>query len=235
MIPKSARLAIFLAGTLAIIGLGAAPGGAEDGVIEINQAKINASGFPIFSITSPGSYKLTSNLTVTSAATEAISIGAPQVTLDLNGFTISGAGIATADIFAQAGSTQFVLKNGTIVGNSTTDCLQLANTDSSTIDHVTFSGCAGGIAIGANSRVTDSTLNLPSGASAGINCTGSGCLVENTVINAPNGSFLLFFHDSSSLYGGNVINAGSGGSFIVGGGTSQGNNVCTSGGASSKC
>lgn len=208
---------------------------AEDGVIEINQAKVNAGGSPIFSISSPGSYKLTSNLTVTAAATEAISIGAPQVTLDLNGFTISGAGIATADIFAQAGSTQFVLKNGTIVGNSGTDCLQLANTDTSTIDHVTFSGCVGGIAIGANSRVTNSTLNLPSGAAAGINCTGSGCVVENSTINAPNGSFLLFFHDASSLYGQNVINAGSGGSFITGGGTSLGNNVCTSGGSTTKC
>ncbi len=208
---------------------------AEDGVIEINQAKINASGFPIFSISSSGSYKLTSNITVTTSATEAISIGAPQVTLDLNGFTISGSGIATADIFAQSGSTQFVLKNGTIVGNASTDCLQLANTDTSTIDHLTFSGCVGGIAIGANSRITNSTLNLPSGANAGINCTGSSCMVENTVINAPNGSFLLFFHDSTSLYGGNVINAGSGGSFIVDGGTSQGNNACTSGGSTTKC
>lgn len=158
MTSRIPRIAARFAMTLAMVAAATMPVLAEDGVIEINQAKINASGFPIFSITTSGSYKLTSNITVTTAATEAISIGASQVTLDLNGFTISGSGIATADIFEQSGTTQFVLKNGTIVGNANTDCVQLASGDTSTIDHVTFSGCAGGIAIGANSRVTTASL-----------------------------------------------------------------------------
>lgn len=231
MTPRLSRIAALLVMTLAITTI---PALGEDGVIEINQAKINASGNPIFGITSPGSYKLTGNITATSPVTEAISVGAPQVTLDLNGFTISGSGILGTNIRVQAGSTQFVVKNGTIVGNSSGDCLISSSTDTTTVDHVTFSGCAGGIAIGANSTVTNSTFNLPSGAGAGIDCAGSSCLVENNVINAPNSSFPLFFQDSTSLYGGNVINTASGSSFVSGG-TSQGNNACTSGGSTSKC
>ena len=233
MTPRISRIAALLAISFAIA---TPPALAEDGVIEINQAKINASGSPIFSISSPGSYKLTSNITVTTAVTEAISIGASQVTLDLNGFSISGSSIGNSDIFAQANTTGFVLKNGTIVGNSGNDCVQLASSgvDSVTIDHVTFSGCADGIAIGANSKVTNSTFNLPSGSNVGINCTGSSCLVENNVINAPNGSFILFFHDSTSLYGQNVINAG-GSAGPISGGVSLGNNVCTFSNSTTKC
>ena len=70
---------------------------AVDGVVEINEAKALAggvtpgdgAGFPV-SITRPGSYRLTSDLAVSSAATDAIRISANDVTLDLNGFTISG-------------------------------------------------------------------------------------------------------------------------------------------------
>jgi hypothetical protein len=43
-------------------------------------------------ITKPGSYCLISNLTVSSPNSAAISIGADNVTIDLNGFTISGPG-----------------------------------------------------------------------------------------------------------------------------------------------
>jgi hypothetical protein len=72
---RTPRIAVLFAMTFAIATAATIPALAEDGVIEINQAKINASGFPIFSISSSGSYKLTSNITVTAAATEAISNG----------------------------------------------------------------------------------------------------------------------------------------------------------------
>jgi hypothetical protein len=54
---------------------------------QINQT--NISSFP-YNITQPGSYILTSNLTVTSANTSAIIINSSNVTVNLNGFTISG-------------------------------------------------------------------------------------------------------------------------------------------------
>lgn len=74
---------------------------ASDGVIEINQAKAVAGnvtamdnpGFPV-SLNAPGSYRLTGNLNLSDAGAPATSngivIGADNVTIDLNGFTIRG-------------------------------------------------------------------------------------------------------------------------------------------------
>src|SRR5215472_5508177 len=61
--------------------------------IQINQATIAASGnrstggFP-FTITQPGSYILTGNIVVSLGG--GIEIASDNVTIDLNGFTISG-------------------------------------------------------------------------------------------------------------------------------------------------
>lgn len=86
---------------LAVVASGlqlvAAPAGAVDGVILIDQTRALAggvspgdtAGFPV-TLSQSGSYRLTSNLTVPDANTTAIEITADFVTLDLNGFTISG-------------------------------------------------------------------------------------------------------------------------------------------------
>jgi hypothetical protein len=67
---------------------------AVDGVVELNQAKILASGGFPYTITQPGSYRLTGNLDVSGLPNPhnvtAIIVGARNVTLDLNGFTIRG-------------------------------------------------------------------------------------------------------------------------------------------------
>lgn len=69
---------------------------AVDGVVLINQTTImSAGGFP-YSITQPGSYKLTGNLVVP-VATNGIVIQASGVSLDLNGFSISTAGTGNCD------------------------------------------------------------------------------------------------------------------------------------------
>lgn len=70
---------------------------AVDGVVLIDQraamaGKVttgDAAGFPV-TISQPGAYRLTSNLTVPDAATTAIQITADDVSLDLNGFAIIG-------------------------------------------------------------------------------------------------------------------------------------------------
>ena len=72
---------------------------AVDGVVEINQAKVmaggvsngDAPGFPA-SITTPGSYRLTGNLEVSSTTADGIEITTGNVTIDLNGFSITGPG-----------------------------------------------------------------------------------------------------------------------------------------------
>jgi len=85
-----------------LVGAALATGGmgrraaASDGVIEINQAAIAArGGFP-YVIDALGSYRLTSDLVVPDENTTAIRVAAPNVTLDLNGFAISGPTVCSA-------------------------------------------------------------------------------------------------------------------------------------------
>ena len=82
----------------------ASPALAVDGVVEINQARAEAGGvtatdtpgFPV-TIDQSGSYRLTGNLTVSSATTEAIEVRDDRVTIDLNGFSIVGPGSGASD------------------------------------------------------------------------------------------------------------------------------------------
>jgi hypothetical protein len=74
----------------------APPAGAVDGVVLIHQGtSVNGlpgcphAGFPIL-ICHSGSYRLAANLNVSAVNTDAIDITTDNVTLDLNGFTISG-------------------------------------------------------------------------------------------------------------------------------------------------
>lgn len=92
----------------------------------------DSAGYPI-TINQPGSYKLMSNLVVP-AGTSGIVINAPNVTLDLNGFTVSGAvtcsqnastravtcsapnNASIAGIWAGAADLSFTIRNGTVQG-----------------------------------------------------------------------------------------------------------------------
>lgn len=110
---------------------------AVDGQIAINQAKAmaggvtpgDAPGFPV-TLSQPGSYILSSNITVPDGDTIAFVIAADHVTLDLNGFAIvgpadcsggfrpcagagngTGSGVATAGVYFNV-----TIRNGTIQG-----------------------------------------------------------------------------------------------------------------------
>jgi hypothetical protein len=75
---------------------------AVDGVILIDQNRAlvggvtpgDLPGFPV-TISQSGSYRLSGNLTVTDTNTDAISITADNVTIDLNGFSIIGPTVCT--------------------------------------------------------------------------------------------------------------------------------------------
>lgn len=79
------------------LALCAAPAAAVDGVQEINQTCAAGPGcfpgdgprFPV-TILQPGSYRLTSNLTLPDENTSAIRVEASEVSIDLNGFAIVG-------------------------------------------------------------------------------------------------------------------------------------------------
>jgi hypothetical protein len=68
----------------------AAPAFAVDGVVLINQSTVMAAGGFPYKITQPGSYKLSGNLVVSASSTDGIDITVSNVSIDLNGFTISG-------------------------------------------------------------------------------------------------------------------------------------------------
>jgi hypothetical protein len=100
---------------------------AVDGVVLIDQNRAlagnvtpgDAPGYPI-SITQPGSYRLSGNLSVPSGQ-HGFVLGATNVTLDLNGFSITtptqavldGDGIRMAD---NVDPLRIVIRNGTIQG-----------------------------------------------------------------------------------------------------------------------
>src|SRR5882724_7856320 len=76
---------------------------AADGIVLIDQKHAlvgditpgDAPGFPV-TISQPGSFRLSGNLIVPDLNTTAIHITADRVTLDLNGFSITGPAVCTA-------------------------------------------------------------------------------------------------------------------------------------------
>ena len=127
------RKTVFIMLAMALVPFGAL---AVDGVVLINDSTVKAMGGYPYNITAPGSYKLSGNL-VAPDGVSGIQILASNVTLDLNGFNISGPpqtcspsacgyfyGIRTP--FTQTGIT---VRNGTIsgfggqLGLGTTTCL----------------------------------------------------------------------------------------------------------------
>jgi hypothetical protein len=108
-----------------------------DGVVLINQdaaltggvsGNCDTPGFPV-TICQPGSYRLSSNLTVPDANTNGILIDADRVSIDLNGFAISGPAVCTPFTnpvectttgtgvgITNARSTTGTIRNGTVRG-----------------------------------------------------------------------------------------------------------------------
>lgn len=94
---------------------------ATDGVVLLSQATAAAglpgcgsSGFPIV-ICQPGSYRLSGNLTVTDSS-NAISVTAGHVTLDLNGFAITGPGYRTGGDGVVSNKSWTTVENGQVTG-----------------------------------------------------------------------------------------------------------------------
>ena len=75
---------------------------ASDGVIEINHAKIMANGGYPYTISQPGSYRLTSNLVQPNATTDVIQVVRENVSIDLNGFAITGANVCSLNAAGSA-------------------------------------------------------------------------------------------------------------------------------------
>ena len=207
----------------------AASAGAVDGTIEINQAKVLAgSGYP-YKITSSGSYRLTGNLTVP-ASTNGIDVNVPNVTIDLNGFSIIGSGGSTVieggiNAAAISGVT---VENGTVTGFNNGGVFV---GPSGLVRNVHADANALGINGGNNTVIEGCTANS-STEGLGIGCA-AGCVISGNTANgnpgggiqAGNGSVIsgnTAFHNTfTGTYG--ILCTGSG--CLITGNTAFNNNI----------
>jgi hypothetical protein len=226
-----------------LLGL-AVPALAVDGVIEINQATVAAAGGFPFTITQAGSYRLTSNLAVT-GGTHGIAISVANVSIDLNGFTISGTGApSTAGVYASDGyGFNTTVSNGTVQGMGVG--VELATT--ARVEKVrALNNTVGGISVGVYSMVTGSTVSQNGGTgifgdrgsmisgnvSAGNGASGiavrAGSIVKGNTVYANSGWGL--YADSTNVgvaYGDNFFSANTSGT-VTGPAFQLGANVCGS-------
>ncbi|MGD0117656.1 MAG: hypothetical protein ABSD30_06305 [Candidatus Binatus sp.] len=176
----------------------AAPAGAVDGTIEINQAKVMAAGGFPYTITTSGSYRLTGQLTVSSTTTDAIDVNTSNVTIDLNGFLIVGPGASSAADGINATSVQAVtVENGLVIGfkvgvsvglfgivrNVHADKnvnIGIQGANNTVVQGCTANNTSEGYGIecsGGGCAISGNTAN--GNVQAGINCTGNGCVISN--------------------------------------------------------
>ncbi len=157
---------------------------------------IAASSSPV-TISAPGSYILTGNVSVAANAT-GITVSADNVTLDLNGYTVSSAPGATAGIGVILSSNfrRFVLRNGTIHGFNSGVALSVA-TQTAIVEDLLIEGCRtyGILASSADVRsfrirrcaIVDTglthTVAAFTGIIAGISLTGVGHVIEDCTIS----------------------------------------------------
>ncbi len=212
---------IYVATTVAVLACGTAltlPGraGASDGAIEINQVAAlaggvtatDSAGFPV-TLDSPGNYVLTGTLTTLVGNVNGIDITSADVTLDLNGFSLIGPGVAAFGFFGinGNGNDRTTVKNGNVLGfgwrgiqlafdchidhvvsSDHDDAGIICNSQAIIQNSVANKNGTGGISAGARSVVKDNVayLNGRKLAAAGISA-GVGSVVSGNVSNQNEG------------------------------------------------
>ncbi len=187
---------------------------AVDGVIEINQVRVMAGGittgdtpgFPV-TISSSGSYRLTGNLNA--GPSSGVRISAPNVTLDLNGFSITGStpDFFTDGVFLANNAENGEIRNGTISGFGRHGIFSLA----------TFPQASGAPGV----RVID--VRLLNNSRMGMNLEGQGHLVQDCSVS-DNGSVGIRVLGRSVILN-NVVRSNAGFGLATAAGVGYGMNV----------
>lgn len=237
-----ARNRIAIAAVLAWLAVPSAR--ADEGRIEINQTAASTGGvtpgdtpgFPI-TLSTAGSYVLSSNLVVSGLNVSAIRVTAQQnVSIDLNGFTIQGAcpasgcsaGAGTGRGIDAGSTTGVALSFGRVVGFASDGISAGAN---ALISEVHSRGHGGvGIGVGADSLVADSrvfdnanvgivaTSSIIRACSAGSNLdgiqtTGQSTILDSTSLsNARNG---ILVAGNNSKIEGNIVSSNGADGIVV--------------------
>lgn len=207
----------------------ASPAQAVDGVLEINQSCAvtggcfggDSAGFPV-QIVNPGSYRLTGDLTVDDGDTTGIRIATAHVTIDLNGFSITGPAVCSGQPVTSCtndGSGDGILAtndpnhhhirilNGDIRGMGDHG-VSLRDSEAVHLDCVRAVGNAGsGLEVGSNALVSDclSEANLSLGifGRGGIQVRNS-TVIHNGETGITVGGGLVIVRDSSIINNGNT-------------------------------
>lgn len=206
----------------------------------------DAPGFPV-TLSQPGSYKLTSNLTDIGATT-AVVIEADDVYLDLAGFSIIGSNVGNySGISVSLSPDRVTVVNGTVrdVGGTGVSLAEDAH-----VENVKIANNGGDGIFLVNGRVVDCTISgndgngihaalfISSGVIRGnfIHSNGGrgiyqqfasgGMIIDNNV--ALNGGLGMELAGLTG-YGNNVLNFNNGGGAQVVGGVELSNNLCNGG------
>jgi hypothetical protein len=178
---------------------------AVDGVVLIDQNRAlaggvtpgDAPGFPV-TISVAGSYRLSGNLTMPNATTNAIEINANNVTIDLNGFSIVGPTICVAGPGGGA-----VISCSPTGGGTGVLAIQRRNV---TVVNGTVRGMGTGIDLGSTVGGYIEKVHADSNSSGGISVFDSGVLNGNTA----NGNGGIGINVNASTVTGNVANSNGG-------------------------
>lgn len=194
--------------------LGASPAHAltnDNGVIVFTQADVNnggitpgdTPGFPA-TITQPGSYRLGSNLTVTTTA-NGIEARANEVSIDMNGFTLAGSGAGRNGIASFNRALR--VTNGNIRGFTNDGVRSIAQFLTVTNMVITANGRHGVFADSSSgsdegaagfARISDSNVSANHGD--GIDC-GRQCHVDDSIVSTNEGRGILFYGSNGMALG----------------------------------
>jgi len=192
---------------------------AVDGVLEINQTCAltsgcfpgDSAGFPV-TITTRGSYQLTSNLSISDVTTDGVVVSTSDVGIDLNNFTILG------PVTCSGSPLTCTLAPGTGRGVAQTS---MSNRGISVKNGSVTGMGSHGVILGDQAEVTNVRVRWCQ--FVGIN-TGSGSTVSgNTVYQ--NGSGGIFASSGSTVSGNTAYQNGLGGILSNAGSTVSGNTV----------
>jgi hypothetical protein len=215
---------------------------AVDGVLEINQICAvqtgcfpgDIAGFPvtITAATPGGSFRLTGELTIDSAAVTAIQVQSSDVVIDLNGFAISGPVTCTGDrpscaggagdgVSATSAFQEITVRNGTIRGMgrfgvnlpafSRVEQLQIVSNGGSAI--------SGGVNVLEGSIVRNNLINNNGGD--GIHTTEAPMITDNIIYNNRDDGIDTVDNNNNDEIGGGMIS----GNLVRGNGASTNFNL----------
>jgi hypothetical protein len=138
-----------------------------------------------FTITAPGSYYIAKDLRVT-GTTGGLTIGASEVTIDLNGFALVGAGAAQGNvpgIGVSAGQNRITIRNGHVNGWGGAG-ISLAGCTTISIENVTSTGNSRhGFELGTSATVRSciATGNTLDGFNSTSNATFADCVARSNL------------------------------------------------------